>query len=119
MKSRFLPIIHLPHKTKKTEKCGNTVAPVLNSVQYYTINHSFLPDGYGIVSDVSTIQITLSEYSAIVQNRPNLLLDLPICPVLMRSSHYICLMKSKMRTIYSAHIIVETPHIDANFTSPN
>ena len=66
------------------EKCGNTVAPVLNSVQYYTIMHCFLPDGYEIVSDVSTIHITLAQYSVISQIRPNLLLDLSICPVLMR-----------------------------------
>ena len=46
--------------------------------------HCFLPDGYGIVSDVSTIQITLAQYSVISQIRPNLLLDLSICPVLMR-----------------------------------
>ena len=72
----------IPHNP--TEKCGNTVAPVLNSVQYYTIIHCFLPDGYGIVSNVSTIQITLAQYSVISQIRPNLLLDLSICPVLMR-----------------------------------
>ena len=84
MKSQFLLIISPSDTPNPTEKCGNTVAPVLNSVQYYTIIHSFLPDGYGIVSNVSTIQITLAQYSVISQIRPNFLLDLSICPVLMR-----------------------------------
>ena len=91
MKSQFLLIISPSDTPNPTEKCENTVArmyvrykPVWNSVQYYTIIHSFLPDGYGIVSNVSTIQITLAQYSVISQIRPNFLLDLSICPVLMR-----------------------------------
>ena len=105
MKSRFLLIISPSDTPNPTEKCENTVAPVwnipqycnimvsflpdgykpvCNSVQYYTIIHSFLPDGYGIVSNVYTIQITLAQYSVISKIRPNFLLDLSICPVLMR-----------------------------------
>ena len=93
MKPQFLQIISPLIPPTPTEKCGNTVArmcvrykPVWNSVQYYTIIHCFLSDGYGIVSDVSTIQITLAQYSVISQIRPNFLLDLSICPVLMRLS---------------------------------
>ena len=105
----------MPHNP--TEKCGNTVAPVWNSVQYYTINHSFLPDGYGIVSDVSTIQITLVQYSVISQIRPNLLLDLSICPVLMRPMCPFGRNGKQNASIYSVHITLEIPHIDANLTS--
>lgn len=94
--------------------------PVWNSVQYYTIIHSFLPDGYGIVSDVSTIQITLAQYSVISQIRPNFLLDLSICPVLMRPMCPMCPFGRNGKqnaSIYSVHIYFEIPHIDANLTS--
>ena len=69
------------------------------------------------MSDVSTIQITLAQYSVISQIRPNLLLDLSICPVLMRPMCPFGRNGKQNASIYSVHIYVEIPHIDANFTS--
>lgn len=69
------------------------------------------------MSDVSTIQITLVQYSVISQIRPNLLLDLSICPVLMRPMCPFGRNGKQNASIYSVHIYVEIPHIDANLTS--
>lgn len=71
------------------------------------------------MSNVYTIQITLAQYSVISKIRPNFLLDLSICPVLMRPMRPIGRNVKKNASIYSVHITFEIPHIDANLTSLN